>query len=62
MNALSEPSVRRARNRRPGLPSSSSRASGLRSSTTSPFSVGGKASTQRRATSSSLQRQQASGS
>ena len=62
MKSPSEPSVRRARSRRAGSASSSSRASGLRSSTTSPFAFGGNASTQRRATSSSLHRQQASGS
>ena len=46
-----EPSVHRARATRPGSSRISSRRSGLRASTTSPRSVGGNASTQRRATS-----------
>ena len=62
MNADNEPNVRRAASSRCGASSSIRRTSGLRSSTTLPFSVGGNASTQRRATTSSVHRSHALGS
>ena len=62
MKADIEPSVRRARARRSGSPSMSSRRSGLSSSATAPRADGGNASNHRHASSASLQPRCARGS